>query len=26
MREVEDCLALYRRSDALFDMMQREVL
>ena len=26
MREVEDCLALYRRSDSLFDMMQREVL
>jgi predicted transcriptional regulator of viral defense system len=26
MCEVEDCLALYRRSDSLFDMMQREVL
>ncbi|MDO4539182.1 MAG: hypothetical protein Q4B54_13540 [Coriobacteriales bacterium] len=26
MRKVEDCLALYRRSDSLFDMMQREVL
>ena len=26
MREVENCLALYRRSDSLFDMMQREVL
>lgn len=26
MREVEDSLALYRRSDSLFDMMQREVL
>ena len=26
MREVEDCLALYKRSDGLFDRMQREVL
>lgn len=26
MREVEDCIALYKRSDGLFDMMQREVL
>ena len=26
MREVEDCLALYKRGDSLFDMMQREVL
>ena len=26
MREVEDCMALYRRADSLFDMMQREVL
>lgn len=26
MREVEDCMALYKRADALFDMMQREVL
>jgi len=26
MREVEDCLALYRRSDSLLDMLQREVL
>ena len=26
MREVEDCIALYRRADSLFDMMQREVL
>ena len=26
MREVEDCLALYKRADSLFDMMQREVL
>lgn len=26
MREVEDCMALYKRSDSLFDKMQREVL
>lgn len=26
MREVEDCMALYKRADSLFDMMQREVL
>ena len=26
MREVEDCIALYRRADSLFDMLQREVL
>ncbi len=26
MREVEDCLVLYKRADSLFDMMQREVL
>lgn len=26
MREVEDCMALYSRSEGLFDMMQREVL
>ena len=26
MREAEDCLALYRRSGSLFDMMQREML
>lgn len=26
MREVEDCMALYKRADNLFDMMQREVL
>ena len=26
MREVEDCMALYKRADGLFDMMQREVL
>ena len=26
MREVEDCMALYRRADSLFDMMQRDVL
>ena len=26
MREVEDCMALYKRADSLFDMLQREVL
>ena len=26
MREVEDCVALYKRADTLFEMMQREVL
>ena len=26
MHEVEDCMALYKRADSLFDMMQREVL
>lgn len=26
MREVEDCMALYKRADGLFDMLQREVL
>ena len=26
MREIEDCMALYKRADSLFDMMQREVL
>ena len=26
MREVENCMALYKRADSLFDMMQREVL
>ena len=26
MREVEDCMALYRRADSLFGMMQGEVL
>ena len=26
MREVEDCMALFKRADSLFDMMQREVL
>ena len=26
MREVEDCLALYKRADSLFEMMQKEVL
>lgn len=26
MREIEDCLALYSRADALFDKMQKEVL
>ena len=26
MREIEDCLALYKRADSLFDMMQKEVL
>ena len=26
MREVEDCIALYKRADSLFDMLQREVL
>ena len=26
MREVEDCMALYKRARGLFDMMQREVL
>ena len=26
MREVEDCMVLYKRADTLFEMMQREVL
>lgn len=26
MREVEDCMALYKRADSLFGMMQKEVL
>ncbi len=26
MREVEECMSLYKRADNLFDMMQREVL
>lgn len=26
MREVEDCIALYKRADSLFDMLQKEVL
>ena len=26
MREVEDYMALYKRADSLFDMLQREVL
>ena len=26
MREVEDCMALYRRADSLFGIMQGEVL
>lgn len=26
MREVEGCMALYKRADSLFEMMQREVL
>ena len=26
LRQVEDCMKLYKRADSLFDMMQREVL